>query len=169
MHLHQHRKPLITQTKKEHSSHRSTVHDSRGRIFHSQGAPHTIHHNTSNSVSKSKQAQPPRVQKPCRPRFRPLYFHFLRLNLALDLNFADPFLAPLFNLRLGSNSVNLYLDIFQKSGIRFRGKGDEWGINFESFTARPFGTNRVFFAIHGGNMKYNLPFFVRKVELLPDI
>ena len=36
-------------------------------------------------------------------------FYFFRLNLDLDLNFADPFLAPLLSRLLGSNSVNLYL------------------------------------------------------------
>lgn len=35
--------------------------------------------------------------------------NYFRLNFDLDLNFADPFLAPLLSRLLGSNSVNLYL------------------------------------------------------------
>ena len=44
------------------------------------------------------------------PVSREAFFDYFRLNLDLDLNLAEPFLAPLFSRLLGSNSVNLYLD-----------------------------------------------------------
>ena len=62
------------------------------------------------SVSEgSPTSQTVSIQHPNFALFLWQIFYFFRLNLDLDLNFADPFFAPLLSRLFGSNSVKLYL------------------------------------------------------------
>ncbi len=66
-------------------------------------------------------------------------FYFFRLNLDLDLNFADPFLAPLLSRLLGSNSVNLYLSNGGQSDMAIESQGQTQHIQ----SARPPKTEKT--------------------------
>lgn len=47
---------------------------------------------------------------------------YFRLNLDLDLNLADPFLAPLLSRLFGSNSVNWYLYVVKQKQAKINKK-----------------------------------------------